>query len=269
MRGRAFLAGCARRQQFARAVRPGARRTGEDLTVVIATLIALLLAWAPPTSYNQGNKLYAARDYAGAATAYREALKAGPSAPALFNLGNALFKSGKVGEAIVQYRRAHYLAPRDADITANLEFARRYRVDRLPPASGPLAQVVDDAMHRLSIREAALLAALLFALAGAALSMWIVRRWPALLATAAVFAAVALYGFAARQTWASEVGGHPAVVVVSEVNALSGPSTEFKQILVMHDGTEVEIREARGDYLLVQLPGGGGWVPKNAVERVY
>ena len=236
---------------------------------MIATVLTLLLAWAPATSYNQGIKLYAAKDYAGAATAYREALKAGPSTAALFNLGNALFKSGKVGEAIVQYRRAHYLAPRDADITTNLRFARGYRVDRLPATASPLAQVLDEALHRLSIREAAVMAALLFALAGAALAMWIVRRWAVLLATAAVLAVVALYGFAARQAWAAEVCGHPAVVVVSEVNALSGPSAESKQILVLHDGTEVEIREARGEYLLVQLPGGGGWVPKNAVERVY
>src|SRR5213078_1952635 len=48
------------------------------------------------------------------------------------------------------------------------------------------------------------------------------------------------------------------VVVVPEVNALSGPGEEFKQILLLHDGTEVRIRELRGDYLLVQVPGGGG-----------
>ena len=60
------------------------------------------------------------------------------------------------------------------------------------------------------------------------------------------------------------------MVVVPEVAALSGPSEESKQILLVHDGSEVRIREARGDYLLVQLPGGGGgWVRKEAVERVY
>jgi uncharacterized protein YgiM (DUF1202 family) len=60
------------------------------------------------------------------------------------------------------------------------------------------------------------------------------------------------------------------VVVAPEVNALSGPGEEYKQILLLHDGTEVRIRESRGGYLLVQLPGGsGGWIRKDAVERVY
>ena len=74
-------------------------------------VIALLvLATAPVSAYNQGNKLYAQKDYAGAAAQYEEALKAGPSAPVNFNLGNALFKSGKIGQAILHYRRARYLS---------------------------------------------------------------------------------------------------------------------------------------------------------------
>src|SRR5262249_53093529 len=146
------------------------------------TWIALLgLALAPVAAYNQGNRLYAKKDYAAAASAYEEALKAGPSVPAYFNLGNALFKSGKIGQAIVHYRRARYLDPRDVDIAANLAFARAYRVDKMTATPGPVARTVDDALHRLSRREAAILAAAFFALGAASLAGWIVRRWPALL----------------------------------------------------------------------------------------
>ena len=80
----------------------------------------------------------------------------------------------------------------------------------------------------------------------------------------------ALFGLITQQVWTNEIAERPAVVVVPEVNALSGPSEEFKQILLLHDGTELRIRETRGDYLLVQIPGsGGGWLRKDAVERVY
>ncbi|MGH7730521.1 MAG: tetratricopeptide repeat protein [Candidatus Eiseniibacteriota bacterium] len=233
-------------------------------------LIALVVLAANPTSdYNRGNQLYARKDYGAAALAYQEALKAGPSAAVHFNLGNALFKSGRIGPAIVHYRRARYLAPRDADVATNLNFARAYRVDKTPEAQSPLARAVDDALHRLSRREAGLLAPLCFALGGAFVAAWIVRRWVGLLVLASVCGLATLYGFLAQQTWASEFAAGPAVVVVPEVNALSGPSEEFQQVLLLHDGTEVRIREARGDYLLVQLAGGGGWVPKGAVERVY
>jgi uncharacterized protein YgiM (DUF1202 family) len=81
---------------------------------------------------------------------------------------------------------------------------------------------------------------------------------------------LALFGLVTRWVWAGEVAARPAVVVVPEVSVSSGPGEEFKQILLVHDGTEVRIREQRGGYLLVQLPGGnGGWVRSNVVERVY
>src|SRR4030095_9977885 len=47
------------------------------------------------------------------------------ASPALwFNLGNACFKSGQIGRAIVAYRRAENSTPRDPDVRANLKFAR-------------------------------------------------------------------------------------------------------------------------------------------------
>ena len=236
---------------------------------MLAVIALAVLATTPVNDYNRGNQLYARKDYAAAAAAYQEALRAGPSAAVHFNLGNALFKSGRIGQAIAHYRRARYLAPRDADIAANLAFARAYRVDKTSSARSPLAQAILDALHRISRREAALLAPLLFLLSAAFVSAWVVRRWAALLVAAAVCGAATLYGLLAGWAWAAEVAARPAVVVVPEVHARSGPSEEFDQILLLHDGTEVRIREARGDYLLIQLPGTGGWIPAGAVERVY
>ena len=238
---------------------------------MIASLILLLgVALTPVQAYNQGNKLYAQKDYTGAAQAYEQALKAGPSAAAHYNLGNALFKAGSIGRAILNYRRARYLDPRDPDIAANLNFARSYRVDKVLTVPSPFARVLDTAFHRLSRRAAAVLASICILLASMLLALWIVRRSTLAMVAACLMAVVGLFGFVTQQVWAGEVAERPAVVVVPEVAALSGPSEESKQILLVHDGSEVRIREARGDYLLVQLPGGGGgWVRKEAVERVY
>ena len=238
--------------------------------MLLSVLAVLALALSPVDAYNQGNRLYAQKDYARAAQSYEQALAAGPNARVLYNLGNALFKSGSVGRAILAYRRARYLAPRDADVRANLAFARAYRVDKLLAAPSPLAALLDDLGHRLSHREATLGAAVAFALAALALAGWIVRRWDALLALAVAGAIAALACLVCQQTWAAEVDSRPAVVVVAEASAASGPTDDAKEILQVHDGTEVRIRETRGDWLLVQVPGGaGGWLRKGAVERVY
>ncbi|MBN1671262.1 MAG: BatD family protein [Kiritimatiellae bacterium] len=57
---------------------------------------------------------------------------AGPEV--LFNLGNALRMEGNLPEAIRAYRRAWYVAPRDADIRLNLEAAMRQA--GVPAAAG-------------------------------------------------------------------------------------------------------------------------------------
>jgi len=237
---------------------------------MLALVLAWLLSLAPAAAYDQGNSLYAHKDYEGAARAYREALQGGHDARVDYNLGNALFKSGRIGEAIAEYRRARVLSPRDRDVATNLAFARAYRLDKGAPPPDPFARAFATAFHALSKREAASAAGAACALASLALATWIVWRWRAAAIASGVLGLAALYALATEWVWSAEVRAQPAVVVVPEVNLTSGPGEEFKQILLVHDGTEVSIREARGDYLLVQLPGGaGGWVKRNALERVY
>src|SRR6266404_4838400 len=98
-------------------------------------LTLLLLLWTScpgPTragdvsaAFEQANKFYEQSNFTEAAAAYARVIDGGQVSPALyFNLGNALFKSGQIGRAILSYRQAEQLAPRDPDIRANLRFAR-------------------------------------------------------------------------------------------------------------------------------------------------
>jgi len=232
--------------------------------------LVLAVALGPVQAYNEGNRLYAAKDYEGAVRSYEKALEAGHDPRVHYNLGNAQFRAGRVGEAIVNWRRARYLAPRNRDVENNLGFARAYRVDKTLPDSGPLARGLARAFEWMSRREAALAMAVAFSLAGLALAAWIVWRIAALGFAAVVLSVVGVYAFVSQQLWANEVASRPAVIVQPEVSAASGPGDEFKAVMLLHDGTEVLVREVRGDYDLVQLPGGsGGWLKKDALERVY
>jgi hypothetical protein len=49
----------------------------------------------------------------------------GYSAPLCFDLANAELKAGHLGPALLNYERARYLAPGDADINHNLQLARK------------------------------------------------------------------------------------------------------------------------------------------------
>jgi tetratricopeptide (TPR) repeat protein len=79
----------------------------------------------PHTAFFEGNSAYRAGRFAEAAAAYERVLAAGLESGALyFNLGNAYFKSGQVGRAILNYARAERRVPRDPDVRANLAYAR-------------------------------------------------------------------------------------------------------------------------------------------------
>jgi uncharacterized protein YgiM (DUF1202 family) len=78
-----------------------------------------------------------------------------------------------------------------------------------------------------------------------------------------------LYLFITWQVWQGERSSARAVIVVPEVTLRSGPSIDYKDILIGHDGLEVKILESRGEYSLVQFSGGGGWVESNTIEKIY
>ena len=238
--------------------------------MLTSLLISLALALTPADSYNQGNAAYARNDYAAAITAYEQAAQAGPNPDALYNLGNAYFKSGSIGRAVVSYQRARWLRPRDRDIAANLAFARSYRVDKNLAIPSPAAYFLDRSFHLLSPREASLSAALCFLLSALLGSLYIVTRRVAWLYAAIPFVLIFAFAAVTATVWHTDRSAQPAVVTMPEVSAQSGPGEDYKQILLVHDGGECFIREARGEWLLAQFPGGGGgWVKKDAVTRIF
>jgi tetratricopeptide (TPR) repeat protein len=72
------------------------------------------------------NQAYQDGKYADAAKLFQQLIATrGYSAPLCFDLGNAQLKAGQLGQALLQYERARYLAPADSGINHNLQLARR------------------------------------------------------------------------------------------------------------------------------------------------
>lgn len=100
--------------------------------VLLATLALASLAVAastkadnPNTLFFHANALYTDEHYAGAAADYEKIRASGRESGNLyFNLGNAYFKAGDRGRAILNYERALRLLPADPDLHANLGYAR-------------------------------------------------------------------------------------------------------------------------------------------------
>ena len=94
----------------------------------IAAIASTAAAAAPPdrdSGFRRGNDAYRLGEYDRAIALYREVLDEGWAGAALYyNLGNAYFKTGNLGRAVLNYRKAWDLSPGDPEIGKNLEYAR-------------------------------------------------------------------------------------------------------------------------------------------------
>ena len=217
----------------------------------------------PEHAFDEANRLYERGDFESAAAAYGRMLAEGPGCtPLHFNLGNALFKSGQLGRAIWHYRAAQDLKPRDADIRANLRFARN--------AAGRPAE--EDRVRRwvlwLTVDEWSLASAVLFWMMMAAILVGRIRpqfrkSWRfgiRLLAVVWVLSLIPL-GMALHGQF-----GRLSAIAIKEGAVHYGPFEESEIHFAVRDGTELTVLDAREGWLQVEDSShGSGWIDRSLV----
>lgn len=227
-------------------------------------LVSMALA-AGETEFAAANTALAAGDVATAEAQYRAALTAGGvDADVYYDLGNVLYRQGKNPLAILAWRRALALSPRDPDVDANLEFARRKVADDVTTADP--YPVWAPWQSELTADEAQWIGGLL---AGAGLlAVALRRRWPNLpmtgvgLVTAGLGVGVGLGGVA-------EAALPPAAVVTAESVTARSDLGGGVDLFTLHAGAEVQVVESSGGQLLVALGDGRkGWIPEADAGRV-
>ena len=98
------------------------------LRLVVALFVLALFATGvrADDDLDAANRAYTAAQYDDAATQFQKIIdQRGYSAALCFDLANAEARAGHPGLAILNYERARYLAPTDADIDHNLQLERK------------------------------------------------------------------------------------------------------------------------------------------------
>ncbi len=257
------------------------RRRGLRRTALVRVAVGAVLAAAPvgaqEDDFLRGNRLYGEGDFRAAAEAYQAVLDAGHAAVEVhYNLGNAHYRAGALGRAVLAYERAARTDPSNADVQANLAFARRSLHDRIEPAPRFWLVVALDLWTNLfSPRLLVLLTGAAYLSAGLAVAATILRRprrWPGVSKRAAVVATAATVLFAATFVGreARLAGTEVAIVLSPEARVLSAPSEEGGlTIFTLHEGTKVRIDDRAGDWAEIALADGRvGWLRTDAIEVV-
>lgn len=234
-------------------------------------LLAALVSQAQPQDlFQQANQHYAEGQFEQAAEGYQVLLDQGQTHPDVhYNLGNAAFRMGKWGLAILHYRKSLKANPNQPDAVYNLEMARKKRVDQIQSLPEPVLQALAQKLVML-LPGGGWMAlsggmALLAALSLIALRQRSPRRAVLLglvSAGLAVFFAGAHWGQNALHT---DYG----VVMAASAYARSGPNQQADDLFILHEGTEVKWLRTLSGWTEVELPDGKiGWIPENSLSKI-
>lgn len=217
--------------------------------------------------FDDANLLYEKGRYEEAASAYEALLREVRTAPLHFNAGNAWFKTGRKGQAVVHWLQAAALDPRNERIQINLEFVRNSLSGGVPAPSS-----WRDHLRRLTLNEWALLTAGAAWVFFGALALGTVRpdwrpglRGPTVLGLLALVGCGTLLGITASDG----AGNVVAVVVADEAVVRFGPLPESQSAFVARDGAELRVTDEKDEWLRVEdTRGREGWLLAEQVIRL-
>ena len=269
-----------RRHRLAVAVLPAvalalAPTTAPASATGLAALQEAAPAPAPADRFQAGNSLYQAGDHEGALDAWLGLYEDGFESGELhYNIGNAYFRLGELGRAILFYERARVALPRDESARTNLELARSLTADQITPLPGFWVPRVVGWAVRIVPRGwlIAILALGYLGLASILLYRLLSTRPPYWTRHAAV-AAAALTLVAGANLLIREFGigrAERGVILQTEAAVQSAPSDDPSlQLFTIHEGAVVRIDRRSSDWLEIVLEDGKvGWVRAGDLETI-
>jgi len=224
--------------------------------------------------FRRGNRLFEEKDYDSAIVVYSSILDGNIESAALyFNLGNAYFKNGDLGHAILNFLRAKRLEPGDPDIAGNLEFARRFTSVqmegvRLNPVNTLLDSIVDP-YHLSTLTWSSSLFFVVFI-------VFLTLRIGLKIASSPVRVGLVLslllmltLSLLTTKKYDNDYLTQRGVIVAEECIVRTGPSELSDKELDASPGLIVEILSRSGDYYNVLFENKRrGWVLKDLIAVI-
>ena len=233
-------------------------------------------AFTPDQLWDRANTAYINGDYHAAIATYGELLDRGYSSAKLyFNLGNACFKEGETGRAILCYHRALRLAPGNDDIRYNLSVAEsrtKDRIEAIPEFF--LTEWVRAVRHTMSCTAWSLFSLVALAVALALFLLYLLAPRLSLRKAGFYGTMVAALLFVVTTWFAAgerreQLDDTQAVVMTSSAAVKSSPDRSATDLFVLHEGTLVRITDRLDGWCEVTIADGKkGWIDGRTIETI-
>jgi tetratricopeptide (TPR) repeat protein len=248
----------------------------------ILILILLLLSFNGfaqndyQAAFQRGNEAFTAKNYERAADIYEQILaKEQVSFELYFNLGNAYFRLNEIPKAILNYERALQIKPNQKETLYNLKLANQRTIDQISTASPFFLinwWVIWRGLFSSTVWSILAIIAVFTSILGCL--VWLFgesrkKKKIGFLLGVVFFVFGILFCLTAWQRFAYEQNSNMAILFAKETPLKLGADNASPDVLLLHEGTKVEILGKTGLWNKVRLPNGEqGWLPVKSLVKI-
>ncbi|BDQ02370.1 MAG: hypothetical protein KatS3mg036_0455 [Ignavibacterium sp.] len=221
----------------------------------------------------KANQFYVNGQFEEAIRTYEELTQQGYEGTSLFyNLGNAYYRIGKIGYAIMYYEKAAKLSPDDEDVKHNLQLAQmnvKDKIEALP--SFFLFRIWESILSGLSADGWTMMSYALFLLFLFALGFYFFAKNIAQQKAAFYSFVVLLIFFLVSASLLivklnQESKLKYGIVLNTSLTAKTSPDPQGKDAFVIHEGLKVKVEDKVDKWIKIRLEDGQiGWVEKESI----
>ena len=231
--------------------------------------------WAQ-SAFDKGNELYKNDKFAEAIKEYESILRTqNHSAEVYFNLGNSYYKLNQVAPSIYNYEKALQLNPGYEEAKNNLKFAQNMTIDEIKAVEKiGFGRPIENFTSMHSYDEWAKITVgfsivfLLFFIAYYFSSKTLLKR----IFFVGMF--LILIGLIISVSCAISEKSRfdndkPAIIFAERIEVKSEPKETSNEAFILHEGTKVQVIEAKKDWRKIQLADERiGWVDKRVLKEI-
>ncbi|NWF88574.1 MAG: tetratricopeptide repeat protein [Ignavibacteriaceae bacterium] len=228
------------------------------------------------TLFNQAVAHYQKGEYEQTVNLFEQILSKGYKGKSLYyNLGNAYFRLGKIGLAILNYERAKKLSPSDEDVNHNLTFANSRLIDKIETL--PRFLIFDwweNLLSSMSIDGWAYVTYFFYILILVSVGCYYFARNLKIqrFGFYSGFVSLVLLVFVIILLVVNlnrEFNVKHGIIIDQEVVTKFSPDLNSKDAFVVHEGLKVKTEDSIGGWIKIKLIDGKvGWVKSSSLEVI-
>lgn len=253
----------------------------KKIVIVIISFIYLLFSYAfsqenVNETFSRANKFYTDGKYQEAIDEYMKIMNMGyENGVVYYNLGNAYYKIGDIGKAILYYEKAKKIMPTDEDVDNNLKLVNLYIADKITPIPELFyVRYFKNITKIMSPNSWMELFLVMYIMLSICICVRIIIRQQkiknVLKKSIFLFTFLTLLSLFIFIYSENELNKHNWAIVMNEkTDVYASPSEDSTELFSIHKGTKIRLKRTEGLWIEITLADGKvGWIIKDNIEII-